>query len=243
VFPAGPGAPAISAHIHIICSDRPRNGKTLLARLYADWLSLRGADRLRVFDTDVPHGSIIQWFPDNTTLIDISRTIDHVKMLDEMIRETDVNYVVDLQSSLLDRFFEIFHDIAFDEGAAEAGIGVAVFFILDRSMRSIEAAKRTREKLRKAEFILVRNDAIGDILHEPKAAELYLSIPRDRDIRIPKLSNEARDMVERLGFSFAAFLTGKAEEVPVAARFEIWNFLEAIYNQRQAGASGDTLLI
>lgn len=211
--------------------------------MLADWLSLRGADGLRVFDTDTPHGSICQWFPDNATIIDISRTGDHVKMLDEMIRNTDVNYVVDLQSSLLERFFDIFHDINFDEGAAEAGIGVAVFYILDRSMRSIEAAKRTREKIRCAEFILVRNDAIGDILHEPKAAELYLSIPRDRDIRLPKLSTEARDTVERLGFSFAAFLTGKAEEVPVSVRFEIWNFLETIYNQRQAGGSGDTLVV
>lgn len=195
-----------------------------------------------MFDTDLPYGSVQQWFPDNSELVDLTRTGDLVRMLDRMIQEPDCNFVVDLQASLLDAFFKIFHDISFDEGAAEAGSGVAVFFVLDRSVRSIEAAARTRARLKCSEFVIVKNEAIGTVLHEPRAAELYMAIPKDREISLPRLSEAARDHIERHGFSFAEFVAGKAEEAPVAIRFELWNFLETIYNQRRAGASGATLL-
>jgi hypothetical protein len=195
-----------------------------------------------VFDTDLPYGSIQQWFPERSELVDLTRTGDLVRMLDRMIQEPDNNYVVDLQAPLLDPFFTIFHDISFDEGAAQSGSGVAVFFVLDRSMRSIEAAARTRARLKNSEFVIVKNEAIGTVLHEPKAAELYLAIAKDREISLPRLTQEARDYIERNGFSFAEFVAGRSEEAPVAIRFELWAFLETIYNQRRAGAGGVTLL-
>lgn len=149
-----------------------------------------------------------------------------------MIGEPGCNYVVDLQSNLLLKFFNIFHDIAFDEGAREAGIDVTVYFIVDRSTSSISSARMVRSKLRCSEFVLVRNEAIGNLLHLPSAAENYARIPRDREIVLPALSAQARNYIEQPDFTFSGFIAGRSEDAPANIRFELWNFLETIYNQR-----------
>lgn len=233
----------IDSHIYIVCSDKARNGKTLFARLYADRLSLSGNSRLHVFDTDYPHGGIASYFPDDSDIIDLSRTQDQMQLFDTMITEPGINYVVDLQASLLARFFSIFHDIAFDEGAREAGVGVVVYFIVDRSLNSIHEAERVREQLRCSEFVLVHNEAIGNALAIPGAAEEYEDIEKDRDLLFPRLSDETLALVESPTFTFSDFIAGKSEELPVEIRRELWHFLELIYNQRKIGGSETVHLI
>lgn len=196
-----------------------------------------------MFDTDFPHGGIAGYFPENSEIIDLSRTQGQMRLFDTMIAVPGVNYVVDLQASLLDRFFTIFNDIAFDTGAQESGIGVVVYFIVDRSLNSIHAAEQVRAKLRASELVLVHNEAIGNALNIPGAVEEYEDIEKDRDLVLPKLSEEARDLVETAGFSFADFITGKSEKIPVVIRRELWQFLETIYNQRKIGGSKTVHLI
>jgi hypothetical protein len=241
--PRASGEAPISSHVYIVCSDQARNGKSLFARLYADCLSLTGPDQVRIFDTDFPNGGLAQFFPYHSEIIDLSRTIDQVRLFDTIIGEPNFHYVIDLQSELLTKFFKIFSDIRFDEGAMEAGIGVAVFFIVDRSMSSISAAEKVRAQLTCSEFIMVRNDAIGTLLHLPSAAEKYLRIDKDRDLVLPRLSPNTLAFIEQRGFTFTDFIAGEMAPPPDAVRLELWKFLETIYNQRSMSGSGTTLLI
>jgi len=233
----------VASHVHIVCSNEARNGKTLFARIYADLLSLSGADRVRVFDTDSPAGGIAHWFPGRSEIVDLSKTGGQVKLFDTIVGEPQFNYVIDLQSGLLERFFTIFHDISFDQGALESGIGTAVFFVLDRSVSSIHKAAWVADKLTCTDYAIVKNEALGNLLHMPSAAREYLAIRKDRDLTLPKLSPGARGWIERPGFDFGRFLTGAAAEAPLEIRLELTNFLETLYNQRQPGASGVTLVI
>lgn len=198
----------------------------------ADQFALSDASRLRIFDTDHPNGDLVDWFPDNTQIINLGQTIDQVKLFDTMIGEPTNHYVVDLQSELHLKFFNIFHDIAFDEGAREAGIDVSVYFLLDRSTSSLQAARVVRSKLRCSEFVVVLNEAIGTLLHLTSVRENYQRIPKDREIALPRLSAEARAVFEQPGFSFADFVAGGSGSVSSDVRFELWNLLELIYNQR-----------
>jgi hypothetical protein len=196
-----------------------------------------------VFDTDFPHGGIVSYFPENSEIIDLSRTPGQMRLFDTMIANPGVSSVVDLQASLLDRFFNIFNDIAFDTGAQASGIGVVVYFIVDRSLNSIHAAEHVRTKLRSSELVLVHNEAIGNALNIPGAVEEYEDIEKDRDLVLPKISEEARELVESAGFSFADFISGKSANVPLLIRRELWQFLETIYNQRKIGGSKTVHLI
>ncbi|MGI9401132.1 MAG: hypothetical protein ACR2O0_07765 [Rhizobiaceae bacterium] len=206
-------------------------------------MSLSGNNRLHVFDTDFPHGGVAAYFPEDSDIINLSRTQDQMQLFDTMITEPGINYVVDLQASLLEKFFSIFHDIAFDVGAQEAGVGVVVYFIVDRSLNSIHEAERVREKLRCCEFVLVHNEAIGNALALPGAYEEYEDIEKDRDLVLPRLSDDALSLVESPAFTFSEFIAGKSEDLPVELRRELWLFLEAIYNQRQIGSSKTVHLI
>lgn len=204
---------------------------------------MSGVDRLHIFDTDFPNGGLARSFPESSEIIDIERTAGQVRLFDTMIGEPDVNYVVDLQASLFSRFFTIFQDIGFDQGAADTGIGLVVFFIVDRSMSSIHSAERLRPKIGSSEFVLVHNQAIGTLLHLPSAATEYSEIQKDRDLVLPKFSDAARNFVEEPEFSFADFIAGGYHDVPMEIRVEIWNFLESLYNQRGRGLGGTTHLI
>lgn len=198
---------------------------------------------MRVFDTDYPNGGLARYFPDNSEIVDLSKTGGQVRLFDTMIEEPNFHYVIDLQASLTNKFFKIFHDIRFDEGASESGIGTAVFYIVDRSMSSISAAEKVRSQLSCSEFVMVRNDAIGTLLHLPSAAENYLRIEKDRDLVLPKLSANALAFIEQRGFTFSDFIAGDIAAPPEAVKTEIWKFLDAIYNQRGMNVSGTTLLI
>lgn len=166
-----------------------------------------------------------------------------MQLFDTMITEPGINYVVDLQASLLKQFFSIFHDISFDTGAREAGVGVVVYFIVDRSLNSIHEAERVREQLRCSEFVLVHNEAIGNALAIPGAAEEYEDIEKDRDLLLPKLSDETLALVENPAFKFSDFIAGNSEALPIEMRRELWQFLEIIYNQRKLGGSDTVHLI
>lgn len=206
-------------------------------------LSLKGEGLVRIFDTDWPGGGIAHHFPNDSEIVNLEKTVDQVRLFDTIIEEPQFHYVIDLQSNLLTRFFKIFNDIRFDEGVRDAGIGIAVFFIVDRSMSSIAAAEKVRAQLTCSEFILVRNDAIGTLLHLPSAAENYVRIDKDRDIVLPKLSQRVLDFIDRKDFSFAEFVAGTLPAPSEVVAAELWKFLETIYNQRGMGTSGTMLPI
>ncbi len=173
-------------------------------------------------------------------MINFRKNVDHVRMFDSLLAEPDVNSVIDLQSDLLDRFFTIFDDIGFAEGARDAGIGVAAFFILDRFRTSLYAASRVRDRLGDADFVLVRNDAIGSL---NEAREGLPHIGSTRELVLPELSRLAMEWIEQPGFSFAGLLGGGDSGLPADIRYEVWDFVEKLYEQRRPGADGSTLLI
>jgi hypothetical protein len=196
-----------------------------------------------VFDTDYPNGGLSRYFPENSEIVDLSKTAGQVKLFDTMIGDPERHYVVDLQSVFLERFFKIFHDIGFDSGAAEAGLDTTVLFMVDRSMSSIHAADKLRARLGTSSFVLVQNGAVGTILHLPSAASEYSEIEKDRDIILPKFSDAARHYIEDPGFSFAQFIAGGYRDAPIDIRQEVWSFLESLYEQRITGDAGTTHLI
>lgn len=155
-----------------------------------------------------------------------------------MLAEPGYDYLIDLQAWLLNRFFTLFSDIGFEAGAREAELAVTVYFMLDRRLTSVEAAGETARHLRRAELVIIRNAAIGDVLSLPEALARYREFPKDRELVLPRLSVNALNYLDRPDFTFAEFIAKNGKNAPVDLRAELWAFLEAVYNQRQAGDSG-----
>ncbi|MCB1387274.1 MAG: hypothetical protein KDJ80_15155 [Nitratireductor sp.] len=193
---------------------------------------------MRIFDTDFPNGVLAGYFPQSSRVIDFRKTAEHVMLFDTIIGEPQYDYLIDLDASLLDRFFRLYRDIAFDAGAAEQGMRITVYFLLDRTLSSVEAAAETRQLAGKVAFVPVRNEAIGNILAVPQGAKRYHAIEKSREILLPRLSVDALNLIEGPDFSFGAFIARNGEGYPLELKVELFQFLETIYNQRRSDESG-----
>jgi hypothetical protein len=102
--------------IYIICSDRHRNGKTLLARVLVDYLLLDHRDPF-VIDANFPEGTLRAAFPGRTALVDFAQIQGQMKMFDTIMGSLGRDYVIDLPAPQLENFFEVFRQVNFKEEA------------------------------------------------------------------------------------------------------------------------------
>ncbi|MEP0944131.1 MAG: hypothetical protein ABJH63_03300 [Rhizobiaceae bacterium] len=224
----------------IVCSDCPRNGKSLFAKLAADLLALRLGNPPYIFDTDEPDGGLIAHFPRHGEVIDLSKTTQQVALFDGMLSNPNGHFLIDLSARHFTRFFNIYRDISFEEGAEEAGLDVSVFYLIDRTEASIVAAAELSRSIPQTRFLTVRNSAIGDALGQGQATNIYHQMRIDREILLPQLSAEALGMLEHPEFHFDTFIAGKYEHFPFELKAELWGFLEGLYEQRDSVDSGST---
>ncbi|MCP4319655.1 MAG: hypothetical protein GY789_27670 [Hyphomicrobiales bacterium] len=183
----------------------------------------------------------MRYFPQNCDIIDLSSTDGQIRLFDNILENPQLDHVIDLEAYNLDRFFSIFKDISYDHAAAEAGMGVAVFYFLDRTLASIQTAIALRKQLTSSQFVLVRNDAIG-AYRAPVYGERELSrIDMDRQIRLPVLSTDVLDFVEDPEFNLADFIMQRPHSLPDWLTDELWSFLEVIYEQQPIGTA-ETML-
>lgn len=224
----------------IVCSDCPRNGKTLFAKLAADLLVLRLGHPPHIFDTDDPDGGLIVHFPQQSEVIDLSKTTQQVALFDGMLSEPNGHFLIDLSARHFSKFFNIYRDIGFEQGAEEVGLGVSVFFLIDRTEASILAASQLSASIPQTRFLTVRNSAIGDALGQGQATHIYHQMRIDREVLLPHLSAEALGMLEHPEFHFDRFIAGKYEHFPFELKAELWGFLEGLYEQRDSVEHGST---
>ncbi len=232
--------------VYIICSDRARVGKTLLARVFAGMLGLRRDGNPLVFDTDLSGNGIINYLAPKTTLIDLSKVSDQVALFDTMIEARDnrlqsgafggtSDFVVDLAASDLRRFFDLFNDIGFERGAKEAELDVRVYYLVSWTLKSLQTCQKIASTLTSSQFTAVRNMAINAFAFIPEAGKEAQVPDVDISLFISALSPAAFGVVNQHGFSFSRFISGGHKEIKLDVRQEIWRFLENIYNQTNAG--------
>lgn len=224
----------------IVCSDCPRNGKTLFAKLAADLLKLRMGAVPTIFDTDEPDGSLLTHFPDCGQIVDLAKTTSQVALFDGMLSEPGTHFLIDLSARHFSRFFSIYRDIGFEDGARETGLDVSIFYLIDRTAASIESAAELAASVPNTRFIPVRNAAIGDALDEGRMADIYHKIRVAKEINLPVLSAEALGMIEHPDFHFDVFVAGNYDHFPFELKAELWGFLESLYEQRDSVDEGST---
>ncbi len=202
--------------VYIIASDQSRNGKTLLARLMADYLLLDGKDPFLI-DTDAPEGPLRAFFPGRTALADFEKTQGRMKAFDTILAAPGRDYVVDLpQRHVLD-FFATVRELDFFSAAHEAGFRVIVFFIVDRATPSLRAAKDVYEEKGIDLFVAVKNDFVGSAWPPGEGALTLPLLPRDVALAI----SEKR-------FSLRNFVLGDDQGLESDQRLTLNNFMFSV---------------
>jgi hypothetical protein len=193
---------AIQPTIYIVASDQHRNGKTLLARLLADYLLLDGRDPFLI-DTDAPEGPLRTYFPGRTALADFAAITGQMKLFDTILGAPGRDYIIDLPARHTESFFGAERDLSFFRECKAAEFRVFLFFVVDESMISLKAAKALQHYPGVDLFVPVRNMLVRSAWPEDDGA-----------LTIPFLPAPVALAIGHRRFSFRNFVQGDMQNLP-----------------------------
>ncbi|PZF78313.1 hypothetical protein DK847_00345 [Aestuariivirga litoralis] len=204
--------------IYIVCSDRGRNGKTLLARILVDHLLIAERDPF-CFDLSAPEGALRAYFPGRTALIDMHEAKGREKLFDILLSRAGRDYVIDVPSAQLARFLEAAGEARLHEEAAARGFRLCVLFVVDRDPASLKTAVALEEMLQPDMLVPVVNRFVGTSLPEGVPGPVVM---------LDKIEGELRVIISHRRFSLRSFLLGDEQEVPARLRPQLKNVLHGV---------------
>jgi len=167
--------------VFIVCSPLPHVGKTLVARLLAEYLHADGR-QVAAFDVNPDDFALAEQLPDLTATADIGDTKGQMALFDQLIIADDVPKVIDLGYRRFDQFFAVMQEIEFEAEARRRSIAPAVLFIGEPDQRSTQAYATLRERFPGLPLVPVLNAGAEAITRtrsymRPKYAMAPLQIP------------------------------------------------------------------
>jgi len=185
-------------HVYIVCSPRPRVGKTLIARLQCEFQLLQH-HRVLGFDVNLTEPSLVDFLPRFTETADISDTSGEMALMDRLILNDGVPKVVDLGYPAFENFFRVVSETGFDKEAASRGIEPIVLFMASTDRAAPRAFADLRARFPKMLIVPVDNEAVtfGEAPAEFSGA---------RPLHIRALPKFLQSILDRTNFSFVEYL-------------------------------------
>src|SRR6187200_2056411 len=109
--------------VYIVCSPRPRVGKTLVSRLLAEYLELESRNTT-AFDINLNEPSLLDFLPKLAETANIEDTFGQMQLMDRLIVNDGVPKVIDLGFHAFDGFFKMAFEIGFAKEAQRRGVQV-----------------------------------------------------------------------------------------------------------------------
>jgi len=209
------------APLYIVASPRPRMGKTLLARLLMEFFQSSGR-QLIGFDLNPREPMLAGRFPKLVWPVDIGNIHGQMELFDRLVADTASTKVIDLGYGPFDQFFGIVGDIGFAKEARRRGIDTIVFFLTDQAMATVRIYADLQE----------RAGAIFQPIHNESASLTFSKedFPPTRPecgvIRMPRLSQVVRGVVDRPSFSFNTYMANQP-----GGPTEIHSWIADLYRQ------------
>ncbi len=189
--------------VYIIASDQTRNGKTLLARVLTDFLLLDGRDPF-LFDTDPVDTPLRAYFPGRTQVAEFSHVQGQIKIFDTILASTGRDYIVDLAARDTGAFFAQAAAMDFVTELRKLGYRLVVFFIVDHSQDSLNAARALSRSFDADLFVPVRNAFVGSAW--PDGGDTF---------NIPALDEPVMRFIANRHFSVREYVLGDSQNLPV----------------------------
>jgi hypothetical protein len=207
--------------VSIIASPRARVGKTLLARLLADF-HMREGRKVEAFDLNAGEGTLAQFAPALTTVSDIGSVQGQMALFDRLIAADEVTRIVDLGHAAFEAFFTVARKIGFVEEARRRAIAPAILYLITPDATAVEAFHALRRHFADALLSPVHNEVFGPARHRGK----YEAFGGGALARLPALAPGLRRYIETPPFSFADLAA-----LPPAAEEELQAWLRRAYRE------------
>lgn len=223
--------------IIIVGADKGGVGKTTVSRLLLDYLASRNTPT-RAFDTEAPRGTLKRFHPDSTQIVDLTQTLDQMKVLDTSQDAGARVSVIDVRAGHLGRTLETLKEIGFLDAVRNREFNFSLFHVLGSSIASLDEIQTIAPFVADASYYLVRNH-INDTTFfdwDPTTHRNYFDQVRCAgDISIPKLNEHAYEQVEIAAIPFSKFVDNKtADNQPANYSFVLRGYVRAWVRQVEA---------
>jgi len=189
--------------VFIICSPRPLVGKTLIARLLTEFLLLKhGA--VAAFDINLKEPSLLEFLPRVTETAEVDNTFGKMQLMDRLIVNDGVAKVIDLGFHAFDEFFKMTEEIGFMKEAARRGVSPIILFVADTDRVSARAYPMLQQQIPPTALVTIDNEHIV-------RGELPPAFARGRVLRVAALPAFLKTYIDRLTFSFTAYLRNEKD--------------------------------
>jgi hypothetical protein len=213
--------------VTIVASPRSRVGKTLLARLLADF-HLQEGRAVAAFDLNSGGGTLAQFAPDHTTVSEIADIRGQMALFDRLIADDGVTKLVDLGHESFEAFFAIARQIGFVEEAHRRAIAPAILFVVTPDATAVEAYCGLRRRFPQAVLAPVHNEIFGPAQHRDK---YQLAGSGEVLVHLPALAPGVRKYVETPPFSFADARLAADVSIPLAVQAELQSWLRRVWRE------------
>ncbi len=213
--------------VTIVASPRSRVGKTLLARLLADF-HLQEGRAVEAFDLNSGGGTLAAFAPEHTTVSEIADIKGQMALFDRLIADDGVTKIVDLGHESFTAFFAIAGQIGFVEEAHRRSIAPAILFVITPDATAVEAYRGLRSRFPQALLAPVHNEIFGSAQHRDK---YQLAGSGEVLVHLPLLAPGVRKYIETPPFSFADARARGERDIPLEVHVELQRWLRRVYRE------------
>jgi hypothetical protein len=190
-------------HVVIVGADKGGVGKTFVSRAVLDYFKAQGVDA-RAFDTQQPDGNLKRFHPEQTQIVDLSKSDDQIVVFDS-VPKFDVT-VIDIQAGLLTPTLTLLSEIGFLDMVKDGKLDITVLHVIGSTVQSLNEIAGTAKILDGSRHFIVTNhtndaaffSGINGVTTDALKAGSAL-------IDIPKMDERATEYVEAAATSFASY--------------------------------------
>ncbi|MDT3683933.1 MAG: hypothetical protein RO009_02680 [Pseudorhodoplanes sp.] len=193
--------------VYIVCSPRPRTGKTLLARVLTDFQLVNNRQPI-AYDLNRNENLLATLLPHHTAIADLSDTRGQMALFDGLIAGGDVPRIIDLGAEAFDPFFTVARQIGFMREAQRRGIDPMLLFIADPHPRSAQFYGYLHQAFPHTVIVPVQNEAN---ISARGYMEPFRPVTTERGLFIPRLNPVIKGVIDKPHFSFASFMRKPAD--------------------------------
>jgi hypothetical protein len=187
--------------VMVVCSPRPRVGRTLVARLLVDYFLLDGR-AVVAFDANPNDPVLSEYLPGHAIPATIADTLGQMALFDRLIVNIGVPKVIDLAAEQFAQFFNIMEEIDFVAEARCRAIDTIILYVAEDHPKSIEAYHRILARFPKATVVPVHNE-----IFESSGATTQSHPARNvMPVHIAPLPTLLYGVIQRPDFSISDFL-------------------------------------
>lgn len=210
--------------VTIVCSPRPRVGRTLVARLLADF-HMQSGRTVEAFDLNPGHNSLSQFLPEHVKPAAIDTIQGQMALFDRLVGADDVTKIVDLGPAAFEPFFAVASQIGFAEEARKRSVAPAIMYVIASDKTSVESYAGLLRQFPQAIIAPVLNEVIA----VGQQRERFPTSGKGSVlVRLPALAAGLRKYIDTPPFSFADSRYS-GPDIPLDIHIELQRWVRRVF--------------